>query len=127
MTSPNINTRVKLQLQSNIKQPQAETRKFSVDDPILVRDLRPGQHPKWQKGTVTAVLGGPRYQVNVDGQHTREAHVDHLQPGVHTEVQAEPVSNPVESPEGELAMSRAISPRRSSRQVIPTKRLLEEV
>ena len=25
---------------------------------------------------------GPRYQVNVDGQHIREAHVDHLQPGV---------------------------------------------
>ena len=78
LTSPNINTRVKLQLQSNIKSPQAEPRKFSVDDPVLVRDLRPGQHPKWQKGIVTAILGGPRYEVNVDGKHTREAHVDHL-------------------------------------------------
>ena len=63
LTSPNINTRVKLQLQSNTKQPQAETRKFSVDDPVLVRDLRPGQHPKWLKGKVTAVLGGPRYKL----------------------------------------------------------------
>jgi len=49
------------------------------------------------------VLGGPRYQVHVDGQHTREVHVDHLQPGVRTEVQAESVSNPVEDPIGELA------------------------
>ena len=127
LTSPNINTRVKLQLQSNIKQPQAETRKFSVDDPVLVRDLRPGQHPKWLKGKVTAVLGGPRYQVNVDGQHSREAHVDHLQPGVCREVQAELESNPVEGPEGELALSHATLPRRSSRHIITTKRLLEEV
>jgi len=36
LTSPNITTRVKVQLQSNTKQPQAETRKFSVDDPVLV-------------------------------------------------------------------------------------------
>ena len=34
LTSPNINMRVKLQ--SNTKQPQAEATKFSVDDPVLV-------------------------------------------------------------------------------------------
>ena len=62
------------------------------------------------EGHSHCLVGGPRYQVNVDGQQTREAHVDHLQPGVHTEVQAEPVLNPVEGSEGKLAMSRAISP-----------------
>ena len=56
-----------------------------------------------------------KIQVNVDGQHSREAHVDHLQPGVRREVQAELESNPIEGPEGELALSHATLPRRSSR------------
>ena len=29
-----------------------------------------------------AVLGGPRYQVDIDG-NSRQVHVDHLQPGIH--------------------------------------------
>ena len=82
-----------------------------------------GNIPSGRRGPVTAVLGGTRYQVSVDRQHTQEAHVDHLQPGVCTEVQAEPVSNPVEGPDSELAMSHAISLRRSSHQVVPTKTL----
>ena len=53
--------------------------------------------------------------------------MDHLQPGVHKEVQAELVSNPVEGPEDELAMPCTLSLRKSSRHIIPTKRLLEEV
>ena len=37
------------------------------------------------------------------------------------------LSNPVVGPEDELAMPRTLSPRKSSRHIIPTKRLLEEV
>ena len=59
----------------------------------MVRDLCPGPHAEWYKGTVTAALGGPRYLVNV-GEHTRKAHVDHLQPGVNVEQRlAEPAMN----------------------------------
>ena len=32
-------------------------------------------------GIITAVHGGPRYQVDINGQHSRQVHIDHLQPG----------------------------------------------
>jgi len=76
LTSPNVTLQVKTELQSKSCQPETKSREFGVNDPFLVRDLRPGPHAKWQKGTVTAALGGPRYVVNV-GEHTREAHLDH--------------------------------------------------
>jgi len=88
-------------LQSNIKQPQVETRKFNT---VLVGDLKPGQHSKWQQGTVTAVLERPRYDFKADGQCTQEVHVDYLHPAGRNEVQADMVSNPIEGPEGELAI-----------------------
>ena len=91
LTSPNVNLRIKTELQSKSHQPEAKTRVFHVDDPVLIRELRPGQHTKWQKGTITAPLGCPRCLVNVGGEHIREVHVDHLQPGVKKEqVSAEP-------------------------------------
>jgi len=76
---------VKTELQSKSCKPETKSRKFGVNDPVLVRDLCPGPHAKWQKGTVTAAVGGPRYLVNV-GEHTREAHLDHQQPGVNVEL-----------------------------------------
>ena len=80
LTSPNINLLIKTKLQPKSHQPLAKTREFCVDDPVLFRDLQPGQHTKWQKGTVTAALGSPRYLVNLGEEHTREVHVNHLQP-----------------------------------------------
>ena len=44
--------------------------------------MDPEQHLKWQKGTETAALGGPRYQVSIDGQHSRQVNIDHLKPGI---------------------------------------------
>ena len=75
LTSPNINLRIKTQLQSKShQQKEAKTREFCVDDPVLVRDLLSGQPTKWQTGTVTEVLGGPRYLVNL-GENTPEKHM----------------------------------------------------
>ena len=91
----------------------------------MVRDLRPGPHAKWQKGTVTAALGGPRYLVNV-GEHTREVHLDHLQPGVSVEqTLAEPAMNIADSSE-QLTDNPSV-PRRSMREKVQRKRLVEEV
>ena len=87
---------------------------------MLIRDLRPGQHTKWQKGTVTATLGGPRYLVNVGGEHTREVHVDHLQPGVNKEHVAK-------DSEQLLDNSPVPPPRRSKREKVQQKRLLDEM
>ena len=125
LTSPNINLRIKTELQSKSHQPEAKTREFCVDDPVLVRDLRPGQHTKWQKGTVTAALGGPRYLVNLGEEHTREVHVDHLQPGVSKEhTLAEPTK---EDSEQLIDNPPVPPPRRSKRETVQQKRLLEEM
>ena len=123
LTSPNIKLRIKTELKSKSHQPEAKTREFCVDDPVLVRDLRPGQHTKWQKGTVTAALGGPRYLVNLGEEHTREVHVDHLQPGVSKEqTLAEPTT---EDSEQLIDNPPVPPPRRSKRETVQQKRLLE--
>ena len=125
LTSSNINLRIKTKLQSKSHQPEAKTREFCVDDPVLVRDLRPGQPTKWQKGTVTAALGAPRYFVNLGEEHTREVHVDHLQPGVSKEqTLAEPTT---EDSEQLIDNPPVPPPRRSKRETIQQKRLLEEM
>ena len=58
-------------------------RDICVGDSVLVRDLQPSLHDKWQNGTITAVIGGPRCQQYINGQHSRQIHIDHLQPGIH--------------------------------------------
>ena len=127
LTSPNVTLRVKTDLQSKSRQPAAKTREFGVSDPVLVRDLRPGPHAKWQKGTVTAALGGPRYLVNVGGEHTREAHVDHLLPGVSAEqTLAEPTTDATDNSEQLTDNSPIPPPRRSRRGKVQPKRLVEE-
>jgi len=124
LTSPNINLRIKTQLQSKShQQKEAKTREFCVDDPVLVRDLLSGQPTKWQTGTVTEVLGGPRYLVNLGGEHTREAHADHLQPGVRKD---RPSVEPTSEVSEQLPDSSPIPPpRRSQREKVQQKRLLE--
>ena len=63
-------------MQVGDKQP----RSFSVNNNVMVRDLRPNATDRWRKGIVTKVLGPLNYEVTVDG-HSRQAHVDHLLPG----------------------------------------------
>ena len=75
--------RLKEQLQSKPKQQESKRREFSIRDSVLVRDLQPGLHDKRQNGMITAVLGGPRYQVDINGQHSRQVHIGHIQLGIH--------------------------------------------
>ena len=79
----NVFQRVKEQLQPKPRQQESKSREFCVGDSVLVRDLHPSTHDKWKNGTITALLGGSRYQVNINGQHSRQVHIDHLQPGIH--------------------------------------------
>ena len=112
-----------------------------MEDSVLVRDLWSGQHLKWQNGTVTAVLGGPRYQVNIDGQHSRQVHIDHLQPDVPhstaTPVDPIPEIDEAEPPPEQTdtgtdpmsIMENTLSEplRRSDHLITPPKRLIEEI
>ena len=95
-------------MQPKPRQQELKRHEFCVGDSVLVRGLWLGVHNKWQNGTITAVpgmqcvvyaksskvlaattcclpliLGGPRYQVYINGQHSRQVHIDHLQPGIH--------------------------------------------
>ena len=141
LTSPNVFQRVKGQLQPKPRQ-QEKRREFGVGDSVLVRDLRPGQHDKWQNGTITAVLGGPRYQVNINGQHSRQVHIDHLQPGIcrdtvtltdrSTDVPETDEHDSSPAPSDTVVDSTSTTTtteplRRSSRLTIPTRRLIEEI
>jgi len=129
-------------------QPTGTEREFHVGDLVLVRHLRPGQHSKWQNGIVTAALGGPRYQVEIDRQHSRQVHIDHLQPGIpqntstNTTIPMEPITDVIS--EGEelevppasdlirptdimLPMTKTEPLRRSNHLRTPTRRLIEEI
>ena len=109
---------------------------------MLVRDLRPGVHDKWQNGTITAVLGGPRYQVDINGQHSRQVHIDHLQPGIRQDTvtltdqlmdipdtdgyNSSPVpSDTVVDPTSTITTTEPL--RRSTYLITPTQRLIEEI
>ena len=127
LTSPNVFQRVKEQLQSK----PSQKREFHVRDSVLIRDLRPGRHDKWQNGTVTPVLGGPRYQ-DID----RQVHVSHLQPGIHNKTatptdQFDDLTSEIDEPE--ILPDTVTDPtpaepvRRSSRLITPTRRLIEEI
>ena len=135
LTSPNAFQIVKEQLQSKPSQKEPRKREFHVGDSVLIRDLRPGRHDKWQNGMVTAVLGGPRYQVDIDG-YSRQVHVDHLQSGIHSKT-ATPtdqfddltseIDKPVMLPDTVTDPTPAEPVRRSSRLIIPTRRLIKEI
>ena len=134
-TSPNVFQRVKEQLQSKPNQKEPRKREFHVGDSVLIRDLRPGGHDKWQNGTVTAVLGGPRYQVGIDG-HSRQVHVDHLQPGIHNKTatptdQFDDLTSEIDErellPDIVTDSTPAELVRRTSRLITPTRRLIEEI
>ena len=135
LTSPNVFQRVKEQLQSKPNQKEPRKREFHVGDSVLIRDLRPGRHDKWQNGTVTAVLGGPRYQVGIDG-HSRQAHVDHLQPGIHNKTatptdQFDDLTSEIDErellPDTVTDSTLAEPVRRTSHLITPTRRLIEEI
>ena len=85
------------------------------------------------------VLGGPRYQVGMNGQHSRQVHIDHLQQGIHKDIVTladqliditdtnEPGSSP--APTDTLVDLTSITMtteplRRSTRLVMPTRRLI---
>ena len=67
------------EMQVGDKQP----RSFTVNDNVMVCDLRPNATDKWRNGIITKVLGSLNYEVTVDG-HSRQAHIDHLLPGAST-------------------------------------------
>ena len=75
MTLPNVANRVKKQLVSNPT--QTKVRQFACGDSVMVRDFRPNSNVKWQKGTITKVIGELTYEVDCGG-HQRQVHVDHL-------------------------------------------------
>ena len=139
LISPDVSQRVKEQLQPKPRQQESKSRGFCVGDSVLVRDLRPGARNKWQNGTITAVLGGPRYQVDINGQHSRQVHVDHLQPGIRKDtvtltdqLMDTPDtdghdSSPVPSDTVVDSTSATEPLRRSTRLITPTRRLIEEI
>ena len=96
-----------------------------------------------QNGIITVVFGGSRYQVDVSGQHFRQVHIDHLQPGIHKDT-ARLTNQLTDIPETDdhdsspapldtvvdstLATTTTESLRRSTRHlIIPTQRLIEEI
>ena len=63
-----------IEMQVGDKQPR-----FSTNDNVMVRDLRPNATGKWRRGVVTKVLGPLNYEVTVDG-HSHQAHVGLILP-----------------------------------------------
>ena len=122
-------------MQPKPRQQEPKRHEFCVGDSVHVRGLWLGVHNKWQNGTITAVLGGPRYQVYINGQHSRQVHIDHLQPGIHKDTitvtdQLMEISDtdghdssPVPSDtvvDSKLMITTAEQLRRSTRLITPT-------
>jgi len=77
------------EMQVGDKQP----RTFTVNDNVIVRDLRPTATDRWRKGVVTKILGPLNYEVSVDGR-SRQAHVDHLHCTIPLEVVSPSLAEP---------------------------------
>ena len=88
------------------------------------------------------MLGGPRYQVDINRQHSRQVHIDHLQPGIHrdtvtltdrsTDVPETDEHDSSPAPSDTVVNSTSTTTtteplRRSSCLIIPTRRLIEEI